>query len=947
MKRVNLKSILLAITAYLLLAPFGTVLYSKPSTVWNVIRRQPSHTPSIILPQSFVSISNGSKAAIESKEVEASVRSVAEDICRTVLFVPQETQLNNANITSVENTAEYIYTASLASIPIRDARMILSIGRIKNNIIAVRNSIPNYSANTITASISREAVLTRAQEQLSSSVVIVTAPTLVFVADPRNNLLRLCYELRVRDGAQESWRLTFDATSGALIEKRLLVHHFDDGNLPQAGPKGVVKGAVHLHTPFDTLTMVGFPFINISNGTTTTSADSTGSFSIPSSGSNLTATLTNVFMGVVNTGGTSAALSAVLPLKKTTILFDSLNSDIAERDAYNSVNWARLFIRRLDIGLLRLDRFLTVNVNVNSSCNAFYDPTNISLNFFSAGSGCENTAEISDVVYHEFGHRVQHAVYSTVIGGDSDIVNTSLGEGFSDTYSSLMRDDPRIGIDFFGNNNTLLRTCDNKNTWPDSLSLDPHFNGEIVSGAFWDLRKMIGLNEATKLFHRMMYYTPDAPEIYSNDGLLEAYLQTLMATIIADDNDNNLKNGTPHIQQILAAFAKHNVTLAGFIKIDVPHLPDQDTGSAPYPLSTTVSYNGPVGELDTTSLKLYYSIDDGKTYNNVPFIRKDTFFLALIPAQAAGSVVNYYVGCKLNISTDSITAPNPQYSFLVGYNRIFFDDCEHNRGWKTGIAGDQATTGIWELAKPYGTYTDPTPPIFFVQQDTDHSPNGVMCYVTGNRNGLPGNLTRDPGYDDVGGGATTLVSPNIHFDSTTSPIIRYWYYYSNDQGDNPGIPEWVVNLSVDNGATWKQIIRTNNVTDGWTQETIHLADYVPPTHTVQLEFIASNFIGAIVEAGIDDYEVLDVATSGNKVSVRKPIAEQISFPRPNPVIAGTEITFGQEYTTIDLFDLRGNKIISSSGNTLLIPQQASEGVYVLRTSDRDGNYATYKIVVTK
>ncbi len=44
-----------------------------------------------------------------------------------------------------------------------------------------------------------------------------------------------------------------------------------------------------------------------------------------------------------------------------------------------------------------------MNINLSDSCNAFYDYT--SINFFSSGSGCPNTA-FSDVVAHEYGHHM-------------------------------------------------------------------------------------------------------------------------------------------------------------------------------------------------------------------------------------------------------------------------------------------------------------------------------------------------------------------------------------------------------------------------------------------------------------------------------------------------------------------------------------------------------------
>src|SRR5213594_1487116 len=46
----------------------------------------------------------------------------------------------------------------------------------------------------------------------------------------------------------------------------------------------------------------------------------------------------------------------------------------------------------------------TANVNLNAACNAFYDLTTDTTNFFRSGSGCRNTGEIATVLDHEWGH---------------------------------------------------------------------------------------------------------------------------------------------------------------------------------------------------------------------------------------------------------------------------------------------------------------------------------------------------------------------------------------------------------------------------------------------------------------------------------------------------------------------------------------------------------------
>jgi len=77
--------------------------------------------------------------------------------------------------------------------------------------------------------------------------------------------------------------------------------------------------------------------------------------------------------------------------------------------------------------LLCSTRTILINVNVNSACNANYDPQKISLNFYKASTGdphCVNTAEVSDIVFHEYGHRVNHCRWQSM--GKGSVVDGSL-----------------------------------------------------------------------------------------------------------------------------------------------------------------------------------------------------------------------------------------------------------------------------------------------------------------------------------------------------------------------------------------------------------------------------------------------------------------------------------------------------------------------------------------
>ena len=58
-----------------------------------------------------------------------------------------------------------------------------------------------------------------------------------------------------------------------------------------------------------------------------------------------------------------------------------------------------------------------------------------------------------------------------------------------------------------------------------------------------------------------------------------------------------------------------------------------------------------------------------------------------------------------------------------------------------------------------------------------------------------------------GGGAVSPIKVGAIFDLTgaTDIAVRYWKWYSNDQGNNPGEDYWDVDVTNDGGQTWEEV----------------------------------------------------------------------------------------------------------------------------------------------
>lgn len=179
---------------------------------------------------------------------------------------------------------------------------------------------------------------------------------------------------------------------------------------------------------------------------------------------------------------------------------------------------------------------LPTNVNINATCNAFWNGS--AINFFRAGGGCPNTA-YPDVVLHEYGHGIDQAK-----GG---ILDGRYSEGFGDSMAILGTRQPCVGRDFFGAG-TCLRLATNVDLWPSS-SPDPHEVGKRYMEFVWqlvqELKKQVSEDEAFLLTTHLVLAAAAANPTDIPDAVLLMF--------IADDDDGNLSNGTPHCRELAAA----------------------------------------------------------------------------------------------------------------------------------------------------------------------------------------------------------------------------------------------------------------------------------------------------------------------------------------------------------------------------------------------------------
>lgn len=194
-----------------------------------------------------------------------------------------------------------------------------------------------------------------------------------------------------------------------------------------------------------------------------------------------------------------------------------------------------------------LDRQLTANTNLSQHCNAHWDGS--SINFYSGGSGCANTALIADVIYHEWGHGLDDNT-----GGIED---GAWSEGFGDIIALSETGSNILGIGFRLNGNPVRDLEPNK-VYPRDADTEVHAEGLIIASTFYDLYKDLRSakgDDAARLLLRR----------FALKSILTAsyYTDVYDALLVIDDDNGNLKDGTPHFCAINRNFAAH-----GLAKVD-------------------------------------------------------------------------------------------------------------------------------------------------------------------------------------------------------------------------------------------------------------------------------------------------------------------------------------------------------------------------------------------
>lgn len=303
------------------------------------------------------------------------------------------------------------------------------------------------------------------------------------------------------------------------------------------------------------------------------------------------------------------------------------------------------------------------------------------------------------------------------------------------------------------------------------------------------------------------------------------------------------------------------------------------TGS-PYTLEARITSG--TATLDASSLSLVYRVNGGAEQSLPLSATGDPDeYAADVPAQPVGSTIEYRF--VAHSTTGDVVSSPARAGNYYGFSVVsVFEPFETAGAWTVGDLGDAATTGVWQLAIPVGTSAAP---------DSDFTlPPGQSCFVT--ENAAPG---APPGTADVDGGKTTLLSPVFDLSSGgpySRVSVRYHRWYSNHLGASFD-DTWRVDASNDGGSTWTNIETEPQGQNAWVPVSVELLALFGTVNQLRFRFIAEDQgSGSLVEAAVDDFELIAVPEPSVDVSGNSPIALRLGPAAPNP--SSTSIRFALE-----------------------------------------------------
>lgn len=364
-----------------------------------------------------------------------------------------------------------------------------------------------------------------------------------------------------------------------------------------------------------------------------------------------------------------------------------------------------------------LGRQVQANVDMTSgSCNAYY--TSGTVNFFASSSVCNATGRIASVIYHELGH----GIHEYILAGGTFASDVS--EGSSDFVSATILDDATISAGFYLDG-SAIRELDTDRVYPTDVTGEVHNDGLIWASFLWDLREAwvtnygydAGIEMTDAVFLGALEQGPEMTDL-------------LEAVLVADDDDGDWSNGTPHDCELIDLLTVHGLGPGAMGVLQVEHTPlgPQASDAEGYPVEVGVLSAFPTCTgIGSPSVSIWHASDayalppnaDGtgwEPWTELPLTSSDgVAYTGTIPRLPATSTTRYFhaiTAADGSISEYSHSGNEQDLvQFWIGDRApLWCEDFESGAAGfihADGIPWESLTGAIddWTLGSPLGTGT--------------------------------------------------------------------------------------------------------------------------------------------------------------------------------------------------------------------------------------------------
>jgi hypothetical protein len=385
-----------------------------------------------------------------------------------------------------------------------------------------------------------------------------------------------------------TWRARVDAATGEVLELTDVNEYVS----------AQATGGTYLNSPTTGSEVVRpAPYLNLSIGGATNSA---GIYNFTSG--TVTSTLAGTYVKITDSCGAisqasdasgNIAFGTSTGTDCTTPGHGGAGNTHSAREQFYQVNRIKEVVRGWLPSNTWINTQLTVNVNLNQTCNAYWNGS--TLNFFKSGGGCNNTGQIAGVSLHEFGHGIDQN------DGTGTATDGATGESYGDTTALIALHNSCLGAGFLGSNcsgygdactsctgvrdadfakhtsntpatadNFIRVHCPAGSGGTGPCGKEVHCESYVPTETMWDLAARDlpspGTGVAWTILDRLWYLSRNTATksfscttgtTFTSNGCSAGSLWKVFRAV--DDDNGNLNDGTPHGGALFAAFNRHGI----------------------------------------------------------------------------------------------------------------------------------------------------------------------------------------------------------------------------------------------------------------------------------------------------------------------------------------------------------------------------------------------------